>query len=35
MAPAGVALALLSGLGYAGYAVLGKRMLERGGTPRG
>ena len=35
VAPPGVALALLSGLGYAGYAVLGKRMLERGGTPEG
>ena len=31
----GVALALASGAGYAGYAVAGKRMLDRGGTPEG
>jgi drug/metabolite transporter, DME family len=31
----GVALALTSGAGYAGYAVAGKRMLDRGGTPEG
>ena len=35
VAPAGVALALASGAGYAGYAVLGKRMLDAGGTPEG
>jgi drug/metabolite transporter, DME family len=35
VAPAGVGLALLSGAGYAGYAVLGKRMLDAGGTPEG
>jgi len=35
VAPAGVGLALISGCGYAGYAVLGKRMLEAGGTPEG
>jgi DME family drug/metabolite transporter len=33
VAPAGVALALLSGAGYAGYAVATKRMLDAGGTP--
>ena len=32
---AGVGLALMSGAGYAGYAVLGKRMLDAGGTPEG
>jgi drug/metabolite transporter, DME family len=31
----GVALALISGAGYAGYAVAGKRMLDSGGTPEG
>ena len=31
----GVALALVSGAGYAGYAVAGKRMLDAGGTPEG
>ena len=31
----GVALALTSGAGYAGYAVAGKRLLDRGGTPEG
>ena len=31
----GVALALASGAGYAGYAVAGKRLLDRGGTPEG
>jgi DME family drug/metabolite transporter len=31
----GVALALVAGAGYAGYAVAGKRMLDRGGTPDG
>jgi DME family drug/metabolite transporter len=35
VAPAGVALALLSGCGYAGYAVLSKRMLQAGGSPEG
>ena len=35
VAPAGVALALMAGCGYAGYAVLSKRMLEAGGTPEG
>ena len=35
VAPAGVGLALVSGAGYAGYAVLGKRMLDAGGTPEG
>ncbi len=35
VAPAGVGLALMSGAGYAGYAVLGKRMLDAGGTPEG
>jgi drug/metabolite transporter, DME family len=29
----GVGLALLSGAGYAGYAVTSKRMLDRGGAP--
>ncbi len=31
----GVALALVSGAGYAGYAVAGKHMLDNGGTPEG
>jgi len=31
--PAGVGLALVSGAGYAGYAVASKRMLAAGGTP--
>ena len=31
----GVALALVSGAGYAGYAVAGKCMLDNGGTPEG
>ena len=31
--PLGVALALLSGLGYAGYAVTSKSMLSRGARP--
>jgi DME family drug/metabolite transporter len=30
---AGVGLALLSGAGYSGYAVTGKRLLDAGGTP--
>jgi drug/metabolite transporter, DME family len=30
---AGIALALTSGAGYAGYAVAGKRLLDQGGTP--
>jgi DME family drug/metabolite transporter len=29
----GIALALCSGAGYAGYAVAGKRMLDGGGAP--
>jgi DME family drug/metabolite transporter len=29
----GVALALLAGAGYAGYAVAGQRLLDQGGTP--
>jgi drug/metabolite transporter, DME family len=29
----GVVLALASGAGYAGYAVIGKHLLDRGGTP--
>jgi drug/metabolite transporter, DME family len=29
----GIALALCSGAGYAGYAVAGKRMLDAGGAP--
>ena len=32
---AGIGLSLVSGLGYAGYAVAGKRMLDAGGTPEG
>jgi drug/metabolite transporter, DME family len=35
VAPAGIGLALVSGCGYAGYAVLSKRMLEAGGAPEG
>lgn len=31
----GVALALVAGAGYAGYAVAGKHLLDRGGTPEG
>ena len=31
----GVGLALAAGAGYAGYAVIGKRMLDTGGTPEG
>jgi DME family drug/metabolite transporter len=31
----GVALALVAGAGYAGYAVIGKHLLDRGGTPEG
>lgn len=31
----GVGLALLSGAGYAGYAVAGKRMLDAGAAPEG
>jgi DME family drug/metabolite transporter len=31
----GIALALVAGAGYAGYAVIGKRLLDRGGTPEG
>lgn len=31
--PLGVALALLSGVGYAGYAVTSKTMLSRGASP--
>jgi drug/metabolite transporter, DME family len=33
VSPAGVGLALLSGAGYAGYAVASKRMLDAGGAP--
>jgi DME family drug/metabolite transporter len=33
--PVGVGLALGSGLGYAGYAVAGKRLLDNGHTPSG
>jgi drug/metabolite transporter, DME family len=29
----GIALALAAGAGYAGYAVIGKHLLDRGGTP--
>ncbi len=35
VSPAGVGLALVSGSGYAGYAVLSKRMLDAGGAPEG
>jgi drug/metabolite transporter, DME family len=31
----GIALALVAGVGYAGYAVIGKHLLDRGGTPEG
>ncbi len=31
----GIALALVAGAGYAGYAVIGKHLLDRGGTPEG
>jgi drug/metabolite transporter, DME family len=31
----GIGLALAAGAGYAGYAVIGKHLLERGGTPEG
>ena len=31
----GVGLALAAGAGYAGYAVIGKHLLDRGGTPEG
>ena len=31
----GIALALAAGAGYAGYAVIGKHLLDRGGTPEG
>jgi drug/metabolite transporter, DME family len=31
----GIGLALVAGSGYAGYAVAGKRLLDRGGTPEG
>jgi drug/metabolite transporter, DME family len=31
----GIALALVAGAGYAGYAVIGKHLLHRGGTPEG
>jgi DME family drug/metabolite transporter len=31
----GIALALVAGAGYAGYAVAGKHLLDRGGTPEG
>jgi DME family drug/metabolite transporter len=31
----GIGLALAAGAGYAGYAVIGKHMLDRGGTPEG
>ena len=33
--PAGVALAVTSGVGYAGYTVLSKRMLDAGEAPEG
>jgi DME family drug/metabolite transporter len=33
VSPVGVGLALVSGAGYAGYAVASKRMLAAGGTP--
>jgi DME family drug/metabolite transporter len=33
VSPAGVGLALVSGAGYAGYAVASKRMLAGGGAP--
>jgi drug/metabolite transporter, DME family len=31
----GIGLALGAGAGYAGYAVIGKHLLDRGGTPEG
>jgi drug/metabolite transporter, DME family len=31
----GIALALVAGAGYAGYAVIGKHLLDGGGTPEG
>ena len=31
----GIALALVAGAGYAGYAVIAKHLLDRGGTPEG
>jgi drug/metabolite transporter, DME family len=31
----GIALALVAGAGYAGYALIAKHLLERGGTPEG
>ena len=31
----GIALALVAGAGYAGYAVIGKHLLDRGGMPEG
>jgi drug/metabolite transporter, DME family len=31
----GIGLALAAGAGYAGYALIGKHMLDRGGTPEG
>jgi drug/metabolite transporter, DME family len=31
----GIALALVAGAGYAGYAVIGKHLLDRGATPEG
>ena len=31
----GIGLAIAAGAGYAGYAVIGKHMLDRGGTPEG
>jgi DME family drug/metabolite transporter len=31
----GIGLALVAGAGYAGYAVAGKHLLDRGGTPEG
>lgn len=31
----GIALALAAGAGYAGYAVIAKHLLDRGGTPEG
>ena len=31
----GIALALVAGAGYAGYALIAKHLLDRGGTPEG
>ena len=31
----GIVLALAAGAGYAGYALIGKHLLDRGGTPEG